>query len=66
MDTQARTKYGETLSGRKVRRPSAVGERVKHETEYDSENPKRKKLIAEAAAAHHRLTIPMRKPAPGK
>ena len=33
METQARKKYGEKLSERKVQRPSAVKERMKHEIE---------------------------------
>jgi hypothetical protein len=64
MDTDAKKKFGETLSERKVQRPSAVRERIKHEMEYDLENPKRKKLIARAEAAYDRLTSPMRNPAP--
>ncbi len=57
MDTYARKKYGETLLlERKVPRPSAVKERIKQEIEYDLENPKRKKLIAEAEAVYNRLT----------
>jgi hypothetical protein len=64
METYARDKFGETLWERKVHRPSAVKERMKHEIEYDLENPKRQRLIAEAEAVYHRLTDPMRKPAP--
>ena len=63
MDTYARKKYGETLWERKVQRPSAVRERMKHEIEYDREDPKRAKLIAEAEAVYDRLTHPKRKPA---
>ena len=66
METYAREKYGETRWERKVHRPSAVKEGVKQEIEYDLENPKRKKLIAEAEAVYSRLTNQMRKPAPGK
>ena len=66
MEAYARKKYGETISERKVHRPSAVKERMKHEVEYDLENPKRKKLIAEAEAVYDRLTDPMRKRALGK
>jgi hypothetical protein len=66
METQARKKYGETLWERKVQRPSAVRERMKLEIEYELENPKRKKLIAEAEAVYNRLTNPVRKPVPGK
>ncbi len=66
IETHARNKFGETLWERKVHRPSAVKERMKHEIEYDLENPKRKRLIAEAEAVYDRLTNPMRKPAPGK
>ena len=64
MEAYARKKYGETISERKVHRPSAVKERMKHEVEYDLENPERKKLIAEAEAVYDRLTDPMRKRAP--
>ena len=66
METYAKKKYSETLWERKVHRPSVVKERMKHEIEYDLENPKRKKLIAEAEAVYDRLTDPMRKPATGK
>ena len=65
MDTYARKKYGETQWKRKVHHPSAVKERMKQEIEYELENPKRAKSIAEAEAVYHRLTNPMRKPAPG-
>jgi hypothetical protein len=66
MEAQARKKYGETRWERKVQRPSAVRQRMKHEIEYDLENPKRKKLIAEADAVYQRLTNPMHKPASGE
>jgi hypothetical protein len=68
METRARKVYGDEtpLLERKVGRPSAVRERTKHEIEYDLDNPKRQKLIAEAEAVYNRLTNPMRKPAPGK
>jgi hypothetical protein len=68
METRARKVYGDEtpLLERKVARPSAARERIKHEIEYDLDNPKRKKLIAEAEAVYNRLTNPMRKPAPGK
>ena len=66
MDTYARKKYGEAQWKRKVHHPSAVKERMKQEIEYELENPKRAKSIAEAEAVYHRLTNPMRKPAPGK
>ncbi len=68
METRARKVYGDEtlLLERKVARPSAVRERIKHEIEYDLDNPKRKKLIAEAEAVYDRLTSPMRKPALGK
>jgi hypothetical protein len=64
METQARRKYGERLSERKVQRPAAVREKIKDKIEYDLENPKRKKLIARAEAVYDRLTNPMREPAP--
>jgi hypothetical protein len=68
METRARKVYGDErlLLERKVGRPSAARERIKHEIEYDLDNPKRKKLIAEAEAVYNRLTNPMRKSAPGK
>ena len=59
MEAHARKKYGETLWERKVQRPSAVRERMKHEIEYDLENPSRKKLIAKAGAVYDRLTNPV-------
>ena len=66
METHARKQYGESLWERKVQRPSAAREGMKHEIEYDLENPKRKKLIVRAEAVYDRLTNPMREPAPGK
>jgi hypothetical protein len=66
METHARQKYGERLWERKVQRPSAARERMKHEIEYDLENPKRRKLIAEAEAVYDRLTNPVSAPPPGK
>ncbi len=66
MDTYARKKFGKTQWERKVHHPSAVKERMKHEIEYDLDNSKRKKSIAEAEAVYNRLTNPMRKPASGK
>ena len=63
MDTYARKKYGETQWERKVHHPSAVKERMKNQIEYELENPKRKKLIAEAEAVYDRLTNPQRRPA---
>jgi len=55
METQARKKYGETLWERKVQRPAATRERIKDEIEYESENPRRKKLIERAEAVYDRL-----------
>jgi hypothetical protein len=66
MDTYARKTYGETQWERKVHHPSAVKERMKHEIEYELENSKRKRLIAEADSVYNRLTNPVRKPAPRK
>jgi hypothetical protein len=66
METYARNKFGETLWESKVHHPSAVKQRMKHEIEYDLENPKRKRLIAKAEAVYNRLTNPMRNPASGK
>ena len=60
MDTYAREKYGEAQWERKVHHPSAVKERMKHKIQYDLENPKREKLIAETEAVYNRLTGPMR------
>jgi hypothetical protein len=66
METYARTKYGGTLWERKLHRPSAVKETMKHEIERGLENPKQKRLIAEAEAVYDRLTNPVLKPAPGE
>lgn len=66
MDTYAKNKFGETQWQRKVHHPSAVKERMKNEIEYEQENPKRRKLIAEAEAVYDRLANSMGKPAPGK
>ena len=66
METFARRKYGEKRWERKIHRPSAVKERIKQEIEYEMENPKRKKLIAEAEAVYDRLTTSMRNPTPVK
>jgi hypothetical protein len=63
MDIFAREKYGETQWERKAHHPSTVKERMKHEIEYELENPRRKKLIAEAEAVYERLTNTMRIPA---
>ncbi len=65
MEAQARKQYGETLLERKVQRPSAERRQVKHEIEYDLEDPKRRALIAEAEAVYNRLTEPERKPGMG-
>jgi hypothetical protein len=65
MEIFAKNKYGEAQWERKIHRPSAVKERMKHEIVHDLENPKRKKLIARAEAVYDRLTTSMRKPAPG-
>ena len=62
MEAQARKRYGEKLWERKVQRPATARERIKDEIEYDSQNPKRKKLIARAEAVYDRLT----NPAPGE
>jgi hypothetical protein len=66
METQARKKYGETLWERKVQRPAAVREKIKGEIEYESENPKRKRLIARAEAVYDSLTNPVREPPQGE
>jgi hypothetical protein len=65
METQARKKYGEALWERKVQRPAAAREKIKDEIEYESGNPKRKRLIARAEAVYDRLTNPVREPARG-
>jgi hypothetical protein len=64
MDTYARKRFGETQWERKVHHPSVVKERMKREIEHELDNPKRKKLIAEADAVYNRLTNPMRKAVP--
>jgi hypothetical protein len=63
IEKNSRKRYGETHWETNVSRPSAAKERMKHEVGYDLENPKRKKLIAEAEAVYDRLTSPVRKPA---
>ncbi len=55
LEKQYRKRYGETHLETKVSRPSATRERMKREVGYDLENPKRKRLIAEAEAVYHRL-----------
>ena len=60
MEAHARKKYGQKLWERKVQRPSAVREGMKRGIEYDLENQKRKKLIAEAEAVYDRLINPVR------
>ena len=64
METRAKKVYGDEtpLLERKVARPSAARERIKHEIEYNLDNPKRKKLIAEAEAVYNRLTNPNPRP----
>jgi hypothetical protein len=66
MESHTRDRFGETLLERKVQRPSATRERIKHEIEYDLENSKRKRLIAKAEAVYNRLTDPTRNSAKGK
>jgi hypothetical protein len=66
IERNSRRRYGETRWETKVSRPSAVKEGIKHELGYKLENPKRRKLIAEAEAVYDRLTSPIRKPPSGK
>jgi hypothetical protein len=66
IERNSRRRYGETRWETKVSRPSAVKEGIKHELGYKLENPKRRKLIAEAEAVYDRLTSPVRKPPSGK
>jgi hypothetical protein len=49
-------RHGETYRETKVSRPYAVREEMKHEVGQDLENPKRRKLIAEAEAVYARLS----------
>jgi hypothetical protein len=49
-------RHGETYRETKVSRPYAVREEMKHEVGQDLENPKRRKLIAEAEALYARLS----------
>jgi hypothetical protein len=58
MERNTRKRYGEGRWETKVSRPSAARERMKHEVGYYLENPKRKRLIAEAEAVYDRLTSP--------
>ena len=55
MEKNSRKRYGEAHWENKVSRPSALKERMKHELGYDLDDPKRKRLIAEAEAVYDRL-----------
>ena len=66
IERNSRRRYGETHWATKVSRPSALKEGIKHDLEYKLENPKRRKLIAEAEAVYDRLTNPIRRPPSGK
>ncbi len=58
MEKNSRKKYGELRWQTKVSAPSDLKDRMKHEIGYDLEEPKRKRLIAEAEAVYDRLTSP--------
>jgi hypothetical protein len=60
IESHTRNRFDEALWERKVQRPSATREQMKHEMKYDLENPKRKKLIARAEAVYERLADPTR------
>jgi hypothetical protein len=62
IERNSRRRYGETHWATKVSRPSALKEGIKRDLGYKVENPKRRKLIAEAEAVYDRLTNPIRKP----
>ena len=55
MEKRYRERYGETHWETKVPRPSTTKEKMKHEVEYDLENPKTRRLFVEAEAVYHRL-----------
>jgi hypothetical protein len=66
MEKNSRKRYGEARWETKVSRPSDLKERMKHEVGFDTEDPKRKRLIAEADAVYERLTSQIPKPTPGE
>jgi len=66
IDRNYRKRHGETYRETKISRPSAVREDVKSEVRHELEDPKRKKLLAEAEAVYDRLTSSISKPASGK
>ncbi len=66
IERKSRRRYGETHWETKVSRPSAVKEEIKHELGYELENPKRRRLIAEAEAVYDRLTNPISRPPSGR
>lgn len=66
IDRNYRKRHGETYRETKVSRPSIAREEMKREVVHDLENPKRRKLIAEAEALYARLTNSTSKPVSGK
>src|ERR687890_1177681 len=60
IESHTRNRFDKALWERKVQRPSAMREKMKHEMECDLENPKRIRLIARAEAVYDRLTDPTR------
>ena len=62
MEKNSRKRFGAGRWETKVSAPSDLKDRMKREIGYDLEEPKRKRLIAEAEAVYDRLTSPMRKP----
>ena len=66
IDRTYRKRHGETYRETKVSRPSTAREEMKREVVHDLENPKRRKLIAEAEALYARLTNSTSKPVSGK
>jgi hypothetical protein len=66
IDRNYRKRHGETYRETKVSRPSALREEMKSEARHDLEDPKRKKLMAEAEAVYARLTGSTSKPSSGK
>ncbi len=60
IESHTRNRFDKALWERKVQRPSAMREKMKHEMEYDLENPKRRRLIVRAEAVYDRLTDPTR------
>jgi hypothetical protein len=64
IERNTRRRFGETSWENKASRPFAAREKLKHEVEYELEDPKRRDLISRAESVYDRLTRPTRRPAP--